>query len=87
MLLSAVLEKDDKAWGILIVKNDYQHIFWEKILSADRKYPCKDLIKRIQKLNDGEKISADETDDLRIQLRLFPKCKKYLNEAGLKNVF
>ena len=56
-------------------------------MSTDKKYPCKDLITRIKKLNDGEKISADEIDDLRIQLRLFPQCKKYLNETGLKNCF
>jgi len=55
-------------------------------VSENKKYPCKDLIKRIQKLNNGEKISANKIDNLRIKLQLFPQCKKYLNETGLTNL-
>ena len=53
-------------------------------MTVNKKYPCTDIIKRIQKLNDGEKITIDEMDELRNKLSIFPQCKKYLNAIGLK---
>ena len=46
------------------------------------KHPCKDLIKRIIKLNDGEKIPSDDLEDLKAKLEIFPQCMKYLNSTG-----
>jgi hypothetical protein len=55
-------------------------------MDVGKKYPCKDLIKRIQKLNEGETIERNELDDLRMDLELFPQCRKYLNSTGLEKI-
>ena len=55
-----------------------------KNLNEPSKHPCKDLIKRIIKINDGEAITLAELEDLRDNLELFPQCRKYLNAIGLE---
>jgi len=52
-------------------------------MSDYKKYPSRDLIKLIIKLNDGEEVDKNELADLIIQLDLFPQCLKYLNSTGL----
>lgn len=44
--------------------------------------PSKYLIKYILKLNDGEMIGDDELEAVRMKMKLYPACKKYLNYRG-----
>jgi hypothetical protein len=50
------------------------------------KYPCKDIIKLIVKLNADEEITSSEMDILLITLEFFPEYKKYLNQTGGKKI-
>lgn len=48
------------------------------------KHPCKDIIKLIMQLNDGETISTEDMDEVRNTLEIYPQCKKYLDATGEK---